>query len=125
MDTKLFAAEMDLARTEGKFKACICSFNLPDKGGDVVVAGAFDACLKRRRARNERIPVAWNHSTDPEDLIGEVSPFDTQSTAKGLIVSGELFVDEPRAAKVYGLLKRGTIREWSFGCFIKKAKPRA
>jgi HK97 family phage prohead protease len=122
---KLFSGVMDLGRTEGRFKALICSYGQPDKSGDVVVAGAFDACLKRRRANNERIPVGFNHDiNNPEDVIGEVSPYDTQSTAKGLVVSGEFFIDEPRAAKMHALLKRGTISQWSFGCYVKDARPR-
>jgi len=125
MESKTFNADLELRPTEGKFRALICTFDTPDKGGDIVRASAFDASLKRKRARNERIPVVYDHEiSDPMNVIGEVSPHDTQATSKGLIVSGELFMAESRAAKVHALLKRGTLREWSFGCHVQSARPR-
>jgi HK97 family phage prohead protease len=123
-DMKLFAASVN-AKSEGRFKALISTFGIPDKGGDTVVRGAFGKSLDKWRASNRRIPVIYNHmSDDPLMHVGSVNPHDSQETDQGLVVTGELYLDEERGRKVFAELRRGTLNEWSFGALIQASRPR-
>lgn len=128
METKTFSGTVDLKPIQGRFVARVCSFNIVDKGKDCVQRGAFSASLERWRASNGRIPVCFDHQTsDPHGYIGEINPHNCEERDDGLIVSGELFLDDERGAKTYALLKRGLLREWSYTCLIAEggARPRA
>lgn len=123
---KQFSSPVSLRPTAGRFSARICAFGVPDKTGDVVAAGAFTASLQKWRSSNGRVPVIFNHrDDDPMFHIGEVNPHDCQETPAGLVVSGQLYMDEERAAKVHAQLQRGTLREWSFSALIHGSRPRA
>jgi HK97 family phage prohead protease len=124
-DRKTFSVPVTATKTEGKFKALISTFGVPDKGGDVMHKGAFAASLAKWRSGKRKIPVIWDHDdSDPLSLIGAVSAHDSQETEVGLVVTGELYLDEARGAKVYAELKRGTLAEWSFGAIIQSSRPR-
>jgi len=91
-------------------------FGNKDRNGDKVMPGAFAKTLERWKGSGQPIPVIWSHSHgEPQDYIGEVDPADVRETPQGLVVAGKLFVDDnPRAANIFDLMKRGLIRQWSF-----------
>lgn len=123
-ETKTFTVEVK-AGAEGKFRALISTFDVPDKYGDIVRRGAFKKSLDQWRATNGRIPVIFAHQDrDPLLHVGEVNPHNSQETATGLMVNGHLYVDEERGAKVFRQLQRGALREWSFGFLVPKGGAR-
>jgi HK97 family phage prohead protease len=123
---KQFSSPVSLRPTAGRFSARICAFGIPDKTGDVVVAGAFTASLQKWRSTNGRIPVVFDHrGDDPMLHVGEVNPHNCVETSAGLVVSGHFYLNEPNAAKVHTQLQRGTLREWSFSALIQSSRPRA
>ena len=126
MDSKYFSAEVIAKPKPGSFKARICRFGVPDKGNDVVVKGAFLRSLANWRSANRRIPVVFDHrGDDPLLHVGDVNPHNCEETEEGLVVTGELYLDEERGAKTYAQLKRGALNEWSFGCIVRRARPRS
>jgi HK97 family phage prohead protease len=101
---------------EGLFAARVSVFGNVDRNGDRVMPGAFTKSLERWRASGKKIPVLWSHERgDPESYIGSVDPIDVKETDDGVVVAGRLDIDESaRAKKVFDLLSKGLVNEWSF-----------
>jgi hypothetical protein len=124
MEMKSFESVELSATPQGRFRALIATFNRPDKMGDLIRPGAFAATIQAWRAKGGKVPVVFSHqSSDPAMHIGEVDPANLQETAAGLEATGDLYLDEPNAAKVHKQLVRKALREWSFGFLIAKSKP--
>lgn len=105
----------------GLFAALVSVFNNVDRNGDRVMPGAFTKSLESWRASGNPIPVVWSHEhRDPESYIGSVDPQDVRETKDGLVVAGKLDIeDNPKAAKIYDLLVKGRVKEWSFAYEVK------
>lgn len=101
----------------GTFTALASVFRNVDLAGDRILPGAFTNTLKQWREKGHPIPVILSHSwDDPFASIGYADPNDVTETSKGLVVKGTLDVtDNDVARQVYKLMKRGTLRGWSFG----------
>jgi uncharacterized protein len=111
------------AGPEGRFVALIATFNKADKSGDVIRPGAFAASITRWQASGARVPVIYSHRHgDPQAVVGEVEPTDLRETALGLEASGLFYLDEANGAKVFKQMQRRTLKEWSFGYLVQKAK---
>lgn len=87
-------------------------FNEPDSAGDVITKGAFSAIAAD-------LPMLFGHN--PNDLIGTWS--ETAETADGLVVKGQLHMDQPRARSVLSMIKSNLISGLSIG-FRTKASTR-
>lgn len=130
MKTKTFSAQVkavgeDDGLQPGQFRAYVSVFGNKDSYGDVVLPGAFAESLAEWKASGDPIPVLWSHmSHDPDYHIGFV--VDATEDEKGLLILGQLDLDEPKAAKVNRLLKGRRVRQFSFaydivdGGFVKK-----
>ena len=92
-----------------RFAGYAAVFGHPDRGGDVVRAGAFARSLARGAGA---VPLLWQH--DPARPIGRVDYL--KEDARGLRVIGRLV--DARAAR---LLAAGAIRGLSFGYRVKEA----
>lgn len=92
-----------------RFAGYAAIFGHPDRGGDVVRAGAFARSLARGAGM---VPLLWQH--DPARPIGRVDYL--KEDKRGLRVIGRL-ADE-RAAR---LLAAGAVRGLSFGYRVKEA----
>lgn len=99
---------------EGTFEAIVSVFGNVDYAGDRVVKGAFAKSLDTWKTSGDPIPVVWSHQwADPEMHIGEV--LDSEERDEGLWVKAQLDVaDDPVAAKVWRLLSKRRVREFSF-----------
>lgn len=98
---------------EGQFTAIVSVFSNKDSMGDVVQPGAFTDSLAEWKASGNPIPVIWSHDwSDPFSHIGAVS--DAQETDKGLQITAQLDMDNPKAAQVFNLLKAGRVTQFSF-----------
>jgi Escherichia/Staphylococcus phage prohead protease len=93
-------------------------FGKRDKGGDVVVAGAYGRSLAALAKAGRRVKMLWQH--DPAQPIGiwdEVLEDD-----RGLYVKGRLLPDVARAREAVALIGAGAIDGLSIGYRTVKAQ---
>lgn len=106
---------------DGVFEAIVATYGV-DSVGDKIVPGAFEATLAEWKGRGDPIPVLWSHmSSDPEYHIGFVE--DSEERPEGLWVRARLDMDEPKAAKVYKLLKGRRVTQFSFAYDVEEGSP--
>ncbi len=96
-----------------RFAGYAAVFGHPDRGGDVVRAGAFARALKRGAGP---VPLLWQH--EPGRPIGRIEYL--KEDKRGLRVIGRLA--DGRAA---ALLKEGAVGGLSFGYRVREARGEA
>ncbi len=96
-----------------RFAGYAAVFDRPDRGGDVVRAGAFARALKRGAGA---VPLLWQH--EPGRPIGRIEYL--KEDKRGLRVIGRLA--DGRAA---ALLKEGAVGGLSFGYRVREARGEA
>jgi HK97 family phage prohead protease len=102
----------------GEFTALVSVFGNEDSVGDVVMPGAFADDLDRWRQKGDPIPVIWSHDWgDPFSHIGEVT--DAKEVPAGLLVTGRLDLENPKAEQVWRLLKGRRVTQFSFAYDIE------
>ena len=95
-----------------RFAGYAAVFGRPDRGGDVVRAGAFARTLKGRGS----VPLLWQH--DAARPIGRIEYL--REDRRGLRVIARL--SEGRAGReAAALLKEGAVRGLSFGYRVREA----
>jgi HK97 family phage prohead protease len=100
----------------GWFSALVSAFGNVDHVGDRMVKGAFAKTLERWREGGKAIPVVWSHDWgDPFALIGQADPRAVMENDKGLLVQGQLDLENPKAKQVHKLMKNGLLESFSFG----------
>lgn len=105
----------------GEFEALVAVFGNVDLAGDRIVKGAFVDSLKQWEAKGRPVPVVFSHQWGDLDAhIGEV--LEARETDEGLHVKAQLDMEDPSAAKVFRLLKRGTLAEFSFAYDVVEEK---
>lgn len=105
------AGEQD-GTEDGVFEAIVATYDV-DSVGDKIVPGAFAETLAEWKASGDPIPVLWSHmSHDPDYHIGYVE--EAEERDEGLWVRARVDLDEPKARKVYKLLKGKRVRQFSF-----------
>lgn len=118
MDTKSMPLEVKAAGPddgleEGQFIGYASVFGNVDSYGDVVQPGAFTDTLKEWGSAKENLPVLWGHDMqDPFSNIGIVSK--AEEDDRGLKVTAQLDLENPKANQVYRLLKSGAVGQMSF-----------
>ncbi len=93
---------------EGRFSGYASVFGRLDAGGDMVMPGAFEASLAKRR---DRIRMLFQH--DPREPVGTWDELDEDG--HGLRVSGRLVPGVPRADALRRLIARGALDGLSIG----------
>lgn len=123
MKTKNLSAQVKATGDgAGEFEAIVAVFGNVDSGGDVIVKGAFTDTLAEWRASGDPIPVVWSHdSNDPFSHIGSV--VEASETDTGLLVKGQLDLDNPKAAQVHKLLKGRRVTQFSFAYSVLDGGP--
>ena len=107
MKTKNLSAQVKATGGDtGEFEAIVAVFGNVDSGGDVIVKGAFADTLKE-----------WQDSGD----IGSV--VEASETETGLLVKGQLDLDNPKAAQVHKLLKGRRVTQFSFAYSVLDSGP--
>jgi len=96
-----------------RFAGYAAIFGRPDRGGDVVKAGAFARSLKRAAGA---VPLLWQHA--PARPIGRVEYL--KEDRRGLRVIGRLS-GGAAGREAAALLKEGTVRGLSFGYRVRAA----
>lgn len=112
-EVKVKASDED----KGTFTAYASTFHRdPDSYGDIVRPGAFKSSLEKWE-QGKVIPVLWSHEAhDPFSDIGTV--INAVEDDHGLLVTGQLDLDNPTARQVFRLVKGGRINRMSFGFTI-------
>lgn len=112
-EVKAVGSEGSGGLPEGQFEALVSVFGNVDSSGDVVLPGAFTATLAEWAASGDSIPVVWSHRwDDPFAHIGEV--VEATETERGLLVKGQLDVENPTGLQVAKLLKARRVKQFSF-----------
>lgn len=115
MDKLAFDCEFKLAEDDGAKAGSVegyaSVFGIIDRGGDIVMSGAFKASLADLKRRKATVPMLWNH--DPHTPIG-VWP-EIVEDEKGLKVRGDLILDVPQASAVRALMRAGAVKGLSIG----------
>ena len=114
MDRQAFDFEVKFA-AEGEGAGALSGygsvFGLLDRGGDVVLPGAFKASLADWTKRKALPPMLWQH--DPRTPIGVWD--EVAEDGKGLRLKGRLLLDIPMAQVARSLLMAGGIKGLSIG----------
>lgn len=101
----------------GEFTAIAAAYSI-DRVGDRIVPGAFTDTIKRWQDSGKQIPLHWDHSGDPADIIGTIDPASVVETASGLQVSGKLDIENSDVAKeAWRVMKSGSMG-LSFGYLV-------
>jgi len=105
---------------KGKVEAIVSVFGNVDLGGDRVIKGAFAKSIDRWKSTGTPVPVIFNHEWG--DLWSHIGAVDSlEETEQGLKATYTLDVDDnPAAAQVYRLMKRGSLKEHSFAYTVAK-----
>lgn len=81
----------------------------PDSYGDIVIKGAFEEALKKRKATGHPFPLCFNHDFD--QIIGAV--FEAEEDDYGLKIKAS-FLNTPAAQEKRELVKEGIVWQFSF-----------
>jgi HK97 family phage prohead protease len=85
----------------------------------IAVEQSFAETISMWQMSDKAIPLHWNHSSDPEDIIGTVDPASMKETSEGLQVNGRLDLEESaKAREIWRSVKSGAI-SLSFGYLVK------
>ena len=98
-----------------RFAGYAAIFGRPDRGGDVVKAGAFAGSLRRRAAGS--VPLLWQH--EPARPIGRVEYL--KEDRRGLRVIARLS-QGAAGREAAALLGEGAVRGLSFGYRVRRAR---
>lgn len=105
---------------KGVVEAIVSVFNNVDKVGDRVVPGAFKAFVDRVNG-GWRAPFVWSHQTHTPDMfIGDTLA--AEETAEGLKITAQMHMDEPMAAKVFSLIEKRQVANYSFAYKVEEAR---
>ena len=98
---------------QGIFEALVAVFGNVDRCGDRIHKGAFANTLAKWAESGDPIPVIYSHNWDNIDAhIGEV--LDATETDEGLLVRGQIDLEEDPARRVFKRMQRRTLKEFSF-----------
>ncbi len=86
-------------------------FGSQDRGGDVVVPGAYKASLTRLETEQRQVKMLWQH--DPAQPIGVWD--EVREDARGLYVKGRLLESVAKAREAAALIAAGAIDGLSIG----------
>lgn len=111
MDHLDFDCELKFADDTGIVEGYASVFGLLDRGGDIMMPGAFKATLADWRRKKSLPPMLWQHR--PEMPIGVWT--DLTEDEKGLKASGQLIMEVPQAAVCRALIKGGAVKGLSIG----------
>lgn len=116
---KITPAAKDSGDPEGTFEAIVSVYGNKDHGGDIVEAGAFSKTIHEWALKERPVPLVWAHQYhDVENFIGEIVAI--EETEVGLKIKAQFDLDQPRAARVHQLMKRGLITEFSWSGLVRE-----
>lgn len=100
----------------GIIKGYASTYGNTDRGGDIVMPGAFTESLQRHKRAKRPIRMNYQH----RDLIGGFPIKLAQDDEKGLFLVGEINRDVPEGEAAYALAKQGVLSDLSIGFSIRE-----
>jgi hypothetical protein len=116
-ELKFGGAPLAKVTLDGCFEGYASLFGVVDLGRDLVLPGAFRACLAKRPA--SAIKLLWQH--DPGQPIGVWR--EIREDATGLLVRGQLDLSLAKAREAHRLMRSGAVDGLSIGFRTEVAKP--
>jgi uncharacterized protein len=114
-------ATTEVGTDRGEFTAIAAAYSL-DRDRERIRPGAFKATIERWQATGRPMPLHWNHGSAAEDVIGSIDPASMRETDAGLLVEGQLDLEDSAVAReVWRLVKRDTVG-LSFGYMVESAR---
>ena len=100
----------------GIVKGYAATFGNVDRGGDMILPGAFTKTLQDYQARDRQLAMHYQHSGF--DIIGGFPIETIKQDATGLYVEGKINLKVQRGVETYALAKQGVISDFSIGYTI-------
>lgn len=107
---------------KGTFVAVISTATV-DREKDIVSPAGMVRAIQKWAATGKKIPLAWNHSGDPDLQIGYIDPHSAKQVGNEVQVSGWIDQSIDAGAHAWRLVKAGTLG-FSFGYLILKGTSR-
>jgi uncharacterized protein len=114
LDHKIVKAASRVASDRGEFSALAATWSV-DRDRDQIIQGAFRQTIERWQSSGKRIPLHWNHSPDPKDIIGYVDPASMREAREGLFVRGKVDLNNSEMARQAWRLMKDNSVSLSFG----------
>jgi HK97 family phage prohead protease len=111
-----------VAADAGEFEAVISTV-AEDRDRDIVDPSGMVKALHRWTETGKRIPLAWNHSTKAEDIIGHIEPGSAMESGGEVMVTGWIDQGTEVGKHAWRLVKSGTLG-FSYGFLPLAAKNR-
>jgi len=111
LERKFTRAEAGLSVSGAVLEGYASLFGVADKGGDVVLPGAYAASLTQMMKNGGRVRMLWQH--DPAQPIGVWD--EVREDARGLWVKGRLLTELERGREAAALLAAGALDGLSIG----------
>ena len=111
MERKVTGAAGVLAVQGAGLEGYASLFGVADRGGDVVLPGAYAASLARMGTAGGRVRMLWQH--DPAQPIGVWD--EVREDARGLWVKGRLLTELAKGREAAALLAAGALDGLSIG----------
>jgi len=92
----------------GAFTGLASTFDNTDLTGDRIFRGAFSQSIARQPPKG--YPVLWSHRQDEPIGVGRI-----EDSKDGLVIRGQLLLEDPAAARAYLHLRNQTVRGLSIG----------
>jgi Escherichia/Staphylococcus phage prohead protease len=83
---------------QGEFTAIAATYQT-DREGERILPGAFASTIANWQASGKRLPLHWNHGSAAADVIGYVDPASMRETDEGLLVRGQLDLEDSAVAR--------------------------
>ena len=110
-----FQCELKASGDTGTFEGYGSIFNITDRGGDIVVPGAFAETLAAQKGVGRLPAMLWQHRQ--AEPIGVYTSM--EEDAVGLKVKGQLALKTARGAEAYELMKMGALSGMSIGYRVR------
>lgn len=122
MERKTFdLVEIKADEETGTFTALASVFGNVDSVNDRMMPGSFAKTLEKWRESGRPIPVILSHQWDNlKAWIGKADPRAVYESEDGLVVQGQIDMEDPDARKAHKLMKEGLLTGWSFGYSVPK-----
>lgn len=110
------------AADQGLFTAVISTTSI-DREGDIVSPQGMVNALHKWAPLGKKLPLSWNHSLAPEDIIGWIDPGTAKVVGNEVEVDGWVDQTVDRGKEAWRLVKSGTLG-FSYGYIPLKAPRR-
>lgn len=98
----------------GQFTAYASVFGNVDSYGEVVDPGAFTNTLEDWKSKDGPIPLYWSHQVSASPLMNLGHVVEAEQDDTGLLVTGQLDLENPEAKYAYSLIKSKRVNQMSF-----------